>query len=398
MIAASSTPEPGAHGDGAAVERGPILRQFAAVLLGLVVGLVAVDVAVGRYDSAKDLSGEGMLAWDEALSWTNRPGFENERTTISSLGLRSPEIPADAPPDEVRILGVGASRTFGAGEGGPSMVETWSHYLEDACNRELEGSWRVQNGGVMGYSMRQSVRRALQLLDDVQPDLVLVFVSPGRQLLLDPSSARNITQLASGRLIPKDLERSVPAWLREPVAAAHGYLLSRSAIYSRYRSNFTDMGAVEDAQQKYVISAADPPPEIEGMLEESLRELELMARLCAQRGIEVRAVVLLEAYQDSQPEWESYLRRNGSKGAPPIGTPRTESTQVLVAEFAARGVKSWPLDDAITRIGTNRAMFTCDNAHWSAVGHRLVAQHLLRALRAEVLDQRLLQARRAAPR
>ena len=201
MTAANPAPAPGDTPVDAAVARGPVLRQLAVVFLGLLLGLVAVDVAIGRFESAKDLSDKGMLVWDETLSWTNRPGFEGKKGRISSLGLRSPEIPVDAPSDEVRVLGVGASRTFGAGKGGPTMSEIWSHFLEELTNSKLEGNWRVLNGGVNGYSLRQSVRRAIQLLDATQPDLVVVFVSPGRQLLLDPSSARNITQLPSGRLI-----------------------------------------------------------------------------------------------------------------------------------------------------------------------------------------------------
>ena len=112
----------------------------------------------------------------------------------------------------------------------------------------------------------------------------------------------------------------------------------------------------------------------------------------------MRAAILLEAYQDSEMHWDTYVRNNASMGAPPLGTPRTESTKVLTREFAKRGVKSWSMNDAITLIGTRRNKFTCDDAHWSAAGHRVIAQHLLNALTSKGLDERLLDNRRKSPR
>ena len=380
------------------VARGPVLAQLFKVFLGLVVGLATADLAVGWYDSAKDLSDSQMLAWDEDLGWTNDPGFENARTRISSIGLRSPEIPADAPPDEVRVLGVGASRTFGAGEDGPNMYETWSHYLEEFARSELPGDWRVLNGGVMGYSLRQSARRAEKLVDVVQPDLILVFVSPGAQLLLDPSAARNVVRLETGQLLPRDLHDTFPTALHSAVATGHGWMLDVSAIYTRYRKKLTDNSKRKDEIDKFVVSRAERAPEVEAMYQDSLAELAALQRIADERGIVLRPIILLEPAQDRRDRWNTYLRLHGDKGAPPIGTSRTESTEVLFEDFAALGVHSWSFDKVITIIGTDRKKYTCDRAHWSDEGHRLVARAILELIQQEQLDESLPAARRANPR
>jgi len=236
------------------------------------------------------------------------------------------------------------------------------------------------------------------MLDDVQPDLVLVFLSPGAQLLLDPSAARHMKQLPSGRLIPRDLEELVPGFLHEPVAAVHAFLLDRSAIYSRYRAQFTDKGAEAEDFRKFVLSNAERPPVIDAMYRESLDELTTMTRVCADRGIEVRAIVLIEPYQDSEQRWSDYLARYSALGAPPKGTPRTESTDILLPELQRRGVKAWDLTRVITLFGTDLPRFTCDNSHWSAIGHKNVAIDLLRKIKMDGLDAALRQARRADPR
>lgn len=378
------------------VARGPVLRSVAWLLVGFAAGLAAFDRALAWIDSARDLSGGELLQRDAELAWTNRPGAISEGSAISSQGLRSPEIPKGAPPRELRILGLGASRCFGAGEGGPDMQHTWSAYLEPLCRSEFGGDWRVLNGGVIGYSAVQAARRGLRLLEPLDPDLVIVFVSPGAQMMLDPSSARHYVRVG-GELLPADIAGALPEPLL-PAAAALHRALTGSALYTRYRAQATDQGRRASEVDKFVLSRAPRTPEVEQTLQRTWSELDALGRACRARGCELRVLLVPEPYMDKEERWRGFLRENAALGAPPLGTPRDEPLELLRAELAQRQIASWSLRDTLAVIGADRARYTCDKAHWSAAGHELVAQALLAFLRADGLDSALPAARAKRPR
>ena len=88
----------GEHEDlgGDLLRRGPVLRSLLLTFVSAFLGLAVVDIVVGQLDRDRDLRRNAELQPDSNLGWTNRPGIWNEKITISSLGLRSPEIPPDA--------------------------------------------------------------------------------------------------------------------------------------------------------------------------------------------------------------------------------------------------------------------------------------------------------------
>jgi hypothetical protein len=361
--------------------RAQALGLVARLLAGLLAGLLLFDVALGRIDARRDLSDEPMHQPDPELGWTNLPGFRNDKTVISSLGLRSPEIPADAPPGELRILGVGASTVYGAGRGGPDMLHSWSAFLEQECVRRFGGDWRVLNGGVMGYSAVQAARRAIRLLPQAEPDLVLLFLAPGSQALLDWSSARHYVH-AGSRLLPLDIARLVPDPLLPAAAALHA-ALGRSAIYTRYRARASDAGRRPPEISRFVLSRAPASPLVQPLLQRTWDEIAALDEAARAQGAELRVVLHYEPFMDGPGAWAAYLRDHAAGGAPPPGTPREEPLEVLREECARRGIGCWSLADVLTRIGTDHARYTCDDAHWSAEGHALVAEGLAERLAAD---------------
>ncbi|MBM3985172.1 MAG: hypothetical protein FJ296_05720 [Planctomycetes bacterium] len=365
----------------AVAARAGVPGLLARLLAGLLAGLLLFDVALGRLDARRDLSDEPMHQPDPELGWTNLPGFRNAMTTISSLGLRSPEIPADAPHAELRILGVGASTVYGAGRGGPDMHHTWSAFLEADCARRFGGDWRVLNGGVMGYSAVQAARRAIRLLPEVQPDLVLLFLAPGSQALLDWSSARHYVH-AGGRLLPLDIARALPGPLLPAAAALHA-ALGHSAIYTRYRARASDTGRRPPEISRFVLSRAPAGPLVEPLLQRTWDELAALADAARAQGAELRVVLHYEPFMDSPGAWAAYLRTHAASGAPPPGTPREEPLDRLREECARRGIATWSMADVLTQIGSDHARYTCDDAHWSAEGHALVAGGLAERLAAD---------------
>lgn len=381
------------------VVKGPILWLLAKVTLGLFAGLFAFDRGLAWFDAKADLTGSALTR-DPELAWVNKPGYTDEVTTISSLGMRSPEIPADAPKDEVRIIGVGASRFFGAGVGGPHMNDVWAPYLEKMCRAKYGEHWRVLNAAVNGYSAVQAARRAVKLIDELRPDLILMEISPGSQMMLDPSSARHYVHVGEGEnelLLPTDIASAVPEPLY-PAAAVLHQTLTHSAIYTRYRAQATDQGRRAKEIDKFVLSRAPRVPEVETMLQRTFDELRALGAEARAAGVELRAVVIPEPYMDHPARWRNYTLNHADKGAPPAGTPREQPLEVLTEVLAERGIESYSMLQPITQIGADRAQFTCDEAHWTPLGHELIARAIFQQMIREGLPERLMKGRAANPR
>jgi lysophospholipase L1-like esterase len=372
------------------VERGPIFKLLAAVLLAFVPGFYAVDAWVGWLDArGRADAGDDYYLADEQLGWVPRPHFENPEfeTVLDSHGLRSPELPAVRSPGELRIAGFGASQVYGAA--GVRQSDTWSARLE----RELAGERvRVLNGGVMGYSTVQACRRAIRLLPELDLDLLFVLVSPGPQSMLDPSSSRNWVR-SGGQLVRRDVVEGWPELLH-PLLVAWDGLLLRSNLYERQRAKRALGNEDREASiQRWVLSRAEPSPAVAGMLDLTFDELAALAAAAQAHGVEFAVLVFPEQEQDDPRRWEAYCRNNAPAGAPAPGTPRHEPTEVLVERCRALGLETWDFTEVADRLGQDRARLLAeDGRHWSSEGHALVAEELARRLRAGLLDE--LRARR----
>ncbi|TAJ19414.1 MAG: SGNH/GDSL hydrolase family protein [Planctomycetota bacterium] len=379
--------------------KGPILWLLAKVVLGLFVGLFAFDRGLAWFDAKMDLTGSA-LARDPELAWVNKPGYTDAVTTISSIGMRSPEIPDDAPKDEVLVIGVGASRFFGAGDGGPPMDKVWAPYLEQLCKAKYGERWRVLNGAVNGYSAVQAARRAVKLIPELRPDLILMEISPGSQMMLDPSSTRHYVHVGKGDdevLLPIDIANAVPEPLY-PAAALLHQTLTHSAIYTRYRAKASDQGRRAKEIDKFVLSRAPRPPEIEPTLQRTFDELRALGIAAREAGVELRAVVMPEPYMDHPARWKNYTQNHGDKGAPPVGTPREEPLEVLTEVLTERGIESYSMLQPITQIGTDRDKYNVDEGHWKSIGHELIARAIFLSMVREGLPERLMKERAAHPR
>ena len=377
----------------------PALARIGMLLGGLLLGLFLFDRGLAWIDSWRDLSEGEQLMPDVELAWTNRPGFKSARASINSIGLRGDELPAVPAPDEIRILGTGPSTTFGAGDGGPLDDQTWAAALERAIAKlpATTGPVRVLNGGVNGYSVVQAARRALLLLPKVKPDLVVVFVYPGSQALMDVSATRS-SVVVDGELVPADIVHDTPPLLLPLAVATHKTLLSSSALYKRWRLQATDNGRRPPEIDRFVFSRAPHRLAIDGYLERTWTELAALAQGCREAGVALRAVLVPEWFMDADGPWRDYLVENATLGAPPPGTPRTEPIEALAEKLSSMGIQSWSMVEALNLIGTDHARYTGDGRHWTPAGHEVIAMAMLQQLNRETLLDALRQRRASHPR
>ena len=376
----------------------PALARIAMLLGGVLLGLILFDRGLAWIDSWRDLSEGEQLMPDVELAWTNRPGFKSARASINSIGLRGEELPAVPAPDEIRILGTGPSTTFGAGDGGPLNDQTWAAALERGIAKAGgAGTVRVLNGGVNGYSVVQAARRALLLLPKVKPDLIVVFVYPGSQALMDVSATRS-SVVVDGELVPADIVHDTPPLLLPLAITAHKTLLGSSALYKRWRLQATDNGRRPPEIDRFVFSRAPHRQIIDSYLERTWSELAALAAGCREAGVALRAVLVPEWFMDADAPWRDYLVENAALGAPPPGTPRTEPIEALAEKLASMGIQSWSMVDALNLIGTDHGRYTGDGRHWTPAGHEVIAMALLQQLNREKLLDALRQRRAAHPR
>jgi len=372
-----------------------VLVRLGLVALYAALGFLAVDLGVAWLDREQVEVDDKLYVKDPGLGFTNRPHFRNPLSHLDRYGLRNEEIPEDAPRDELRILGLGASQTYGAG--GATQEETWSYALEARLNEGRAGPHvRVLNGGVMGYSLLQSCRRGLALLPQVDPDLVLVFVDPGRQSLLSRSGALRWERVGE-EYVPVDVLEGVPAALR-PAAAWWHQLCNHSAIYRRYRTLVTEPGEADTGYGKFVLSRAEHPADVEELMQRGLDEARALVEAAAARGSQVRFVLYPATEMTSAKAWTRFLQQQAGRGAPPAGTPRTEPLEVLAERLQAEGGTCWSLDPIVNAFERQHDAFIYPNDHWRPVAHRAVAQGLERLIEDEGLLDTLATARRERPR
>ena len=148
-----------------------VLISVCVTILGLELALRVRHGTLLQFESltAPPARTIGRMQYDSRLGWTPRPGrfVSDWSSSVDALGLRDNgrSLSTTARP----ILAIGDSFTFGDEvEDG----ETWPAYLEGALNR------RTLNAGVGAYGIDQAVLRAEMLLDEYNPDVVILpFIS-----------------------------------------------------------------------------------------------------------------------------------------------------------------------------------------------------------------------------
>ncbi len=379
------------HGERDTVRK-TALASIAVTVLGAVVGLAVVDRWVGWLDRHQGADAPGMLQESREFGWVNRPGFRSETVRIDSLGLRNEEIPADAPADEVRILCLGDSRIHGSGVADDAV---FTAALEQRM-RAAGDAVRVLNGGVNSYTTLQCAQRALALLPTVQPDLVLIFASPG--WTLRPNKRVGDWVAVGDRLVPGDIVESWPPALRSVPATWHQWLLS-SHIYQRHRAVVGRGGDETPEARHFVLSRAQPPEAVREFLEGTQQALGLLSERAEALGIEVRLVLMPETFQIAPHIWKKYLLENAATGAPPPGTSAVEPMAVLMELVVSAGAESWTLYQEVLRFMSDvDRYYQDDEAHWNAAGHGAMAEALDRLVREAQLLDRLRERRAASPR
>lgn len=166
--------------------------------------------------------------------WRHVPGFSGRWDStwyeIDERGLRG-DVPAPSDdPDEVRVLCVGDSCTFGKGV---LEADCWPRQLEGLLGDDA----RVYNLGVNGGYGEVYANLVAEHADDLRPDHVVV----GYNLNDFPNAIREIDEKVFKQ---RGLRRLIPQSLRDRLGRLALYRFARAWYYDRQRAQ--DMKASEE--------------------------------------------------------------------------------------------------------------------------------------------------------
>lgn len=219
---------------------GRLRRRLLATGAATVAGLLLAEALVrGRYGAPlpEHLPLMEVVA-DPRLGWRMVPGQDHRtyahEVRVNSLGLRGPEIPAEREPDELRVLVLGDSTTYGQGVAEedtlPAVIEATLGEL--APDRR----WRAINAGHRGYATNQELALLDELGPRLDPDIVLLVWFEND--LEDIDIPRNHEQFARLGQVPFDTRDQLagPSLWRW-----HGVqLLRRSALLMEVHDRLLD--------------------------------------------------------------------------------------------------------------------------------------------------------------
>lgn len=320
-----------------------------------------------------------LLVHDAQALWAQAPGrsgayFLTPHVRTDALGLRGPALPPRAGADEVRLLFLGDSVTFGMRV---EEHERFSDRLVEALGVACPGTrFTAVNAGVVGYAAAQIVARLPGLLDATRPDAV-VFSSGLNDCQLRPASDALLLALATstGARLGDGLRHSQVA-----CAVESGWAWLRREMHRRSTGNRLPVASWL-RYPRYPAGASETPRTPEP---EFLALLERIERLCRERGA---PLVLVTQY--TSPDVPSERRMDAGY---------FERLDRLAARLRAWGAEhDVPVADARTTLrasGRDPRELLLDFCHPSPAGHALVAQELLRALAGAGLPARW--GRRAA--
>ena len=275
------------------------------------------------------------LVYDPILGWMNKAQYHAGTININHIHLRGRETSIQKPPDVLRIICLGDSRTFGIWTdlGRVRFNNAYPSVLEGlAQNNPSASHVEVMNAGVVGYSSSHGVRQLVTQLLRLQPDVIIVAFG---------------------------VNDHVPSWnaalrCREP----HNVVL-RQLLYS-----LDDLRLFQFCTSVYQGMAALRPPPM-GVRwvepEEYAYNLQRFAQISRARGI--RLLFLNQALRpielgDSLPAFRDSEKRPKDEyavfGARDLGDFHRQESEYQGILFHVAGEEGIPLADAAAAFAAHR--------------------------------------------
>ena len=240
----------------------PFLRRLALSLAALA-GFLAVAELAARWAEPGPMSLNDVSPYvpDARLTHVHKPGFRGRWDStwyeINSQGWRGPEIEPTFAEDELRVVALGDSCTFGKGV---VEADTWPRKLEALLDAYLLPGRHalVFNLGLNGYSSGHYLRVLQDQAEVLRPHVVVI----GYNINDFPNPVREADSAVFHAPQQKDswrarLRRWLPTGLRDE--------LNRFALYRFLRATYYDFNRERDYAQMEAIARNRSRQQDEGM-------------------------------------------------------------------------------------------------------------------------------------
>lgn len=373
------------------------LRRLMLVLVSLCVALSVGVVGLELYlrssmgvfhGPAFDLPGLFELDHD---GWpTPQPNYEGEvqwhgRTTsvkLNSQGMRGEEFGARQS-GETRILAVGDSVVFGLGV---EAEETFAFHLERLLSKKTGEPWLVGIGGAPGFGTLDLGVVVQKLAPVFEPNLILAGVYLGN----DHHDNFRVSRTVVGGYLRFGVYARMAESFRLRMATKYRVWFVFENFLTKYlpplavkvESNQPEIEAYKDfpPDPKHVgglfLDRVPVPPEtgrILDRMEQGLRDLKRAAG-----EVPVLVLILPRPEHCGGEFYEQALQKHGFE---PEAHKRGTLQRLITERCERLGFDVLDVTTVIEATGTPYELYLADRAHFSVLGHEVVAEHL-----ASVID------------
>ena len=326
----------------ATVRRAALLIAASALALGL--GEVAARVKLAALESARDeivrlrLKGPPELRWFDLFKPNQDGVFRSAVYRTNSYGFPGPERTIQKPAGTRRLVLIGDSFTQGSGV---PYEDTYGARLEEALNAEDHGRWEVLNLGVPGFNIQHSVDRYKRDGRRFAPDILVYGFT-----LNDIENPYYVSTMTCSL----DLQGHLASRSRLWRIVGEQWRVLREALWAPPGSY------VHELEENYTNNPA--------AWHEFTKGLDSLAEVAAEDGI--CAVMFIHTQLEMLNSLHPYVRFYDQAGA----AARDRGIAVIPSLGALKGLRAADL-----RVGL-------DDAHPNARGHKVLAEELLRGIRA----------------
>jgi lysophospholipase L1-like esterase len=372
-----------------------LAANIALALASLVVLFAVLEIGfrLAGFGAIYDLYSKPSVLWrhDDLLGWAYEPSssvqyvgprpwpveFSNP-VRINSLGLRGPEL-SPRGDGELRVLVSGDSLVAGFEV---SYPETFTALLQEELSRRLGRAVAVLNAGVRGYGTDQSYLYYRERLSQLEPDLVVFLASPNDPLnnvtvhRMRRPFGKGVFRLSGGG----DLELMGTPVPRYPLCSEYrlddGFEVVRlDGLRTRIICGLQLKLADHSALFTYVALALNRRPQLVDVLYRLGAPRRQAGAAAAPREPQANPKTLLTGALV-----EAFVRDAHANGSRMMIVLQREGIGVPEAPRDAEGVALVTLPDSALE---REVQFQRDG-HWSARGHRRVADFLAPLLEEEL--------------
>jgi lysophospholipase L1-like esterase len=355
-------------------------KLLAILVLTVLAALGLAEMAVRAFRPQPAFyASPGLYVADPLIGHRMRPGLRAEvgnwsefktRARINSLGIRGPEI-GPRRSGVRRVLVLGDSFTFGTG------VEEDEAFPARIAAEMTRGGVPAEgiNAGIGGFGVPDEVAWFEHYGMDLHPDVIVLGIFTGNDLQ-DAAPDRPRTFVIDGDILDEaELHRSrFFHWLfqHSQLFALVKYSIPQSIDRPLRRAlHMPEPGAIRGLREEMALYDPRNRPAAERAGAASEAAIRHLLDLTRADHPALAAILLPSKLQADERQWNQTLRE---LGLAPSAADRTLPNEVFSGVLARCGVPMLDLTPAFSaEIRKGRTLFFPEDQHFTAAGHRLVA-------------------------